>query len=69
MTCIHLSEHIHVGLLPSLKDKCPRRNCRAQMSVRPEEHCIVFECPSCGYSARETNSGMRADFENQRAQR
>lgn len=62
-----------VGLLPSLKQRCPRAGCateagRVELSVRPVEHLLIFECPSCGYEVRETSSGMRADFEISRRQ-
>jgi predicted RNA-binding Zn-ribbon protein involved in translation (DUF1610 family) len=52
-----------IGHMPSAKGKCARISCRAEMTCRPVEHMLVFECPACGYECRETSSGMRADFE------
>lgn len=61
MKCIHLTDVVLIGHLPSLKDKCPK--CRAMMQPRPVEHTIVYQCAGCGYEAKETSSGMRADWE------
>lgn len=61
---IELTTPVIIGHMPSTKLRCPRtESCGAEMSCRPVEHMLVFECPGCGYECIETNSGMRADFD------
>jgi Zn ribbon nucleic-acid-binding protein len=55
-------------VIPSLGNRCPKKNCGYVMQQTRVEHVEVSTCV-CGYSVRETNAGMRAEFEMREGRR